>query len=183
MSLTSKISAEQRQKAYDYFVHHPSISLQAIATFLGVCPSTFFRLRKNWGWPPRQEAISQAHGSEEASSDEASLAAGEFAPSSSLRAAALSLAQVTRVQIRALVKEHRAGRIEDHDKTARTLASYAKTLTTAQALLEQEGSRLDETEQHEETSRSIHELRDELARHLDRIIAEEEASGGDSLLV
>ena len=81
------------------------------------------------------------------------------------------------------MEKQRSEGMDDHDRTARTLASYAKTLTTARALLEQEGSRLDETEQHDETPRSLHELRDELALHLERVIAEEEAQGSDGLLI
>jgi hypothetical protein len=100
-----------------------------------------------------------------------------------LREAALSLVQVTRARIDALVKEQHVNREIDHDKTARTLAAYAKTLTTAQAILEQEGSRLDETGHDEGPQRTIHDLRDELSRHLERVIAEEESRGCDGLLV
>ncbi len=95
----------------------------------------------------------------------------------------MSLVQVTRTRIDALVKDQHVNREIDHDKTARTLAAYAKTLTTAQALLEQEGSRLDDTGHDDRPRRTIHELRDELARHLERVIAEEESRGRDGLMV
>ena len=72
---------------------------------------------------------------------------------------------------------------QDPAKTAQALASYAKTLTTAQALLKQEGSTLDDSEHHHESPRSIHELRDELARHLERVVAEEETRGSHGLVV
>ena len=98
--------------------------------------------------------------------------------------AARALAQATRVQIDALMDEQRRGQAKDHDKTARRLASYAKTLAAARALLEQESSPLDDTEPHDSRPRrSLHELREELARHLDRVIAEEESRGRDGLLV
>jgi hypothetical protein len=185
MSLAIEISADRQRQAYDYYVHHPSVSLQAIATFLGVSLRTFARLRQRWGWPPRRVvALSKGESLErKAIVVEGEAPAEKIGASASLREAAWSLTRVARSHIDALVKAQRAGGAVDHDKTARALASYAKTLTTAQALLEQEGSRLDENEHQDETPRSIHELRDELARHLDRVIAEEESRGGDSLLV
>ncbi|MCB5176298.1 hypothetical protein [Microvirga lenta] len=169
---TSAITDDVRQRAYDYYARHPKVSLGAIASFLGVSVWSFRRLRKSWGWPPRSEALN----AEPPQSVPAS-------PQNTLREAALSLAQVTRTRIDALVREQRADGADDHDRTARTLASYAKTLTAAQSLLEQEGSTLDGHGHTEKPPRSIHELRDELARHLERVIAEEEARGRDGLLV
>lgn len=180
MSVKIEISAEQRQQAYDYYVHHPAITLKTIATFLGVGTKTLARLRKDWNWPPRREALAQNRDIDSGQVEEADQ---RTTATSSLREAALSLARVTRSHIEALVKEQRRKRGVDHDKTARTLVSYAKTLTAARALLEQEGSTLDDSEPQTQTARSLHELRDELARHLERIIAEEEALGRDGLLV
>lgn len=183
MAPAIEISDERQRQAYDYYARHPSIPLRDIATFLGVSLSTFARLRERWGWPPREAAAASGGGPEGgAVAAQAEHPEGAAAPSS-LRDAALALAKVTRSHIDALVREQRAGRVVDHDKTARALASYAKTLTTAQALLEQEGPRLDDTGHIEEFPRTIHELRDELARHLERIVAEEEARGSDGLLV
>ncbi|MGO4572820.1 hypothetical protein [Microvirga sp. 2TAF3] len=188
MTLMIEIPAEMKERAYDYYVHHRSISLSAIATFLGVSRTTFVRLRQAWNWPPRKETIASAgpdaQAKEKKSADEFSAASTRSVPGrSNLREAAMSLVQVTRSRIDALVKEQNSKRPMDHDKAARTLASFAKTLTTAQALLEQESTRLDATEHDETPPRSIHELRDELARHLERIVAEEEAQGSDCLLV
>jgi hypothetical protein len=184
-----EISADAKQRAYDYYVHHRSISLPAIAASLGVSTRSFSRLKQTWGWPPRRVAMKrsdQGQESETVASPSASFMAtpaDAASGPSTLREAALSLAQVTRIRIDALVKEQHSSRAIDHDKTARTLAAYAKTLTTAQALLEQEGSKLDECEHHERQPRTIHELRDELARHLERVVAEEEARGRDGILV
>lgn len=170
--MTTEISADLRQRAYDYYAHHPEISLKAIADFLGVSVWIFRRLRKVWNWPPRAEAAKAP-----------ACDAAPSSPRSTLRDAALSLAQVTRTRIDALVREQRHAATEDHDRTARTLASYARTLTAAQSLLEQEGTPLDGNEHTDTPARSIHDLRDELARHLERVIAEEEARGRDGLLV
>lgn len=181
MSVKIEIAAGRKQQAYDYYIHHPAVSLKTIATFLGVSVRTFSRLRKAWDWPPRHDLPVQEENAADAETEDVRQ---EQPAASSLREAALSLASVTRSHIDALVKEQRTKRGADHDKTARTLASYAKTLTAARALLEQEGSTLDDSEPHDtNTPRSIHELRDELAQHLERIIAEEEALGGDGLLV
>ncbi len=177
-----EVPAEKRQQAYAYYTSVPQFSVNEIAAYLGVGLSTFYRLKRLWGWPPRLAALAENELSK-AAKDQADAATGSMAAATSLREAARSLAKATRAQINALMEEQRGGGLDDHDRTARTLASYAKTLTTARALLEQEGSRLDETEHHDEIPRSLHELRDELARHLERVIAEEEAQGSDGLLI
>jgi hypothetical protein len=185
MSAKIEISAEQRQLAYAYYTDHPKVTLQDIATFLSMSTTTLRQLRKQWNWPPRHEVliISPNPSAPMLEAANSAPSVGSVTDNSALRDAALSLAQVTRSHIDALVKQQRKGRAVDHDKTARTLASYAKTLTAARALLQQEGSTLDATEHHTKPARSIHELRDELAHHLERIIAEEEALGRDGLLV
>jgi hypothetical protein len=177
-----EVPDEKRQQAYLYYAGHPKFTLNDIAAYLGVSMSTFVRLRQRWDWPPRHAALAQNELSK-AAKDPTDIHAGSAAAATSLREAARSLARATRSQINALMEKQRSGCSDDHDRTARTLASYAKTLTTARALLEQEGSRLDETEHQDETPRSLHELRDELARHLERVIAEEEARGSDGLLI
>ena len=140
-----EISDDKRQQAYLYYAGHPKLTLNDIASYLGVSTSTFVRLRQRWDWPPRYAALSQNELSK-AAKDPTDILAGSAAAATSLREAARSLARATRSQINALMEKQRSGGIDDHDRTARTLASYAKTLTTARTLLEQEGSRLDETE-------------------------------------
>lgn len=182
MHSTIEISDEKRQKAYVDYISAPERKVTEIAADLGVSRSRFYRLRQRWAWPPRRAALA-ANELSKAAKEIAPAPATGAAPVTSLREAAQSLARATRTQINALMEQQRNGSIEDHDRTARTLASYAKTLTTARALLEQEGSTLDGNEQHNATSRNLHELRDELARHLERVIAEEEARGSDGLLI
>jgi hypothetical protein len=182
------IPADKQRQAYDFYVNHPSKSVRDIIRFLGVSQSTFSRLRDRWGWPRRADAmtLSAKDRASPGGSVEGADPADGPSPPSSLRAAAVALATATRSHIAALVREQRSGRT-DHDKASKALASYAKTLTTAQALLEQESLRLDDDGHdhagHRDDPRTIHELRDELARHLERIIAEEEACGRDGLLV
>ena len=192
MPLSTDISAEKRRQAYDFYVNHPSKSVPDIAAFLDVSPTTFVRLRDRWGWPKRAAAVALHAADQEsraaAPRDAASAPpAPEAAPPSCVRAAALALATAARSHIGALMNQQRGGLI-DHDKAAKALASYADTLSKAQALLEQDDSRPDvghpsDAGRRDGDSRSIHELRDELARHLERIIAEEEARGSDGLLV
>jgi hypothetical protein len=177
-----EISVEQQQKAWELYAFEPRKHLADIQELLGVGSSTFVRLRQRWGWPPRHAALAQ-NALSKAAKDEGGVAGLATAAAASLSDAARALAQATRAQINALMDEQRTGHAGDHDKTARRLASYAKTLAAARALLEQEGSPLDDAEHQHKPRRSLHELRDELAHHLDRVIAEEEARGRDGLLV
>lgn len=194
MVSTVEISAAQRQRAHDYYFHRRTVTVPDIATYLGVSEAEFRRLRRSWSWPPRREALAQAGQTETGEAggeptDKRRSADDRTNAASSLREAALSLAQVTRRRIEALVKDRRSSRHADHEKTARTLASLAKTLTTARSLLEQEDSKADDIEPKNESHRknephrSINELRDELARHLERIVAEEETDRADGRLV
>jgi hypothetical protein len=178
-----EITDEQRQQAWDIYARDPKKHLPDIQTFLGVSAGTFVRMRQRWGWPPRQAALAE-NALSKAAKDEGGAAGLQKAAAASVNDAARALAQATRAQIDALMDEQRTGRAKDHDKTARRLASYAKTLAAARALLGQEGSPLDETGHNDnKPRRSLHELRDELAHHLDRVIAEEEARGCDGILV
>ncbi|QFU17094.1 hypothetical protein [Microvirga thermotolerans] len=186
MSATIVISAEAKRRAYDLYIHQPSISVRSIAALLGVGATTFRRLRREWAWPPRAEALVAAQAVGEAGEKPASgFDEASVSPSQGLRQAALALMAVTRARIDELAREQdRPDAATDHDRAARTLASYARTLTAAQALLEQESSRLDDTERSDAgPARSLDELGDELARHLERLVAEEEARGSDGLLV
>jgi hypothetical protein len=177
-----EITDEQKRQAWDIYARESSKHLPEIQKFLGVSAGTFVRMRQRWGWPPRQAALAE-NALSKAAKNEDGVAGLHKAAAASVNDAARALAQATRAQIDALMDEQRTGRAKDHDKTARRLASYAKTLAAARALLEQEGSPLDEREPHDKPRRSLHELRDELAHHLDRVIAEEEARGCDGILV
>ena len=178
-----EIADEQRQQAWEIYAREPEKLLPDIQTFLGVSAGTFVRLRQRWGWPARQVALNE-NALSKAAKDQGGVAGIAKAAVASVNDAARALAQATRVQIDTLMDEQRRGQAKDHDKTARRLAAYAKTLAAARALLEQEGSPFDDAEPHDSRPRrSLHELREELARHLDRVIAEEEARGRDGLLV
>lgn len=178
-----EITDEQRQQAWEIYAREPDKHLPDIQTFLGVSAGTFVRLRQRWGWPARDAALAE-NALSRAAKNEGGAAGLAKAAAASVNDAARALAQATRVQIDALMDEQRTGRGKDHDKTARRLASYARTLAAARALVEQESSLLDDTEPHDNRPRrSLHELREELARHLDRVIAEEESRGRDGLLV
>jgi hypothetical protein len=199
MPRATSIPVEKRQQAYEAYVNDPSKTIEDIRLFLGVSVSTFVRLRDRWHWPRREAAIAlaaadrerQAKAGRREGEQATSLSDGQAMPASqpsSLRAAALALTVAARAHIDALLRQQEKALV-DHDKAAKALASYADTLTKAQALLEQDGAGLDHCEHHHDgnsrgiQSRSIHELRDELARHLERIVAEEEARGSDGLLV
>lgn len=178
-----EIADEQRQQAWEIYARQPEKHLPDIRAFLGVSAGTFVRMRERWGWPHRNVALNE-NALSKAAKDQGGIDGIAKAAAASVNDAARALAQATRVQIDALMDEQRRGQAKDHDKTARRLASYAKTLAAARALLEQESSPLDDSEPHDNRPRrSLHELREELARHLDRVIAEEEPRGRDGLLV
>jgi len=187
------VSAAAQARAYEAYCS-PEVDLKDIAKDLGVCLGTFRKLRGRWGWPSREEAVRDRE-AEEARRREARMAF-----ENGLRDAANALVATTCARIEALSRADEAPST-DHDKTARMLASYARTLAAARLLLQQgrmsdAGRNLtrtgapgdapgDEAQDAapEEPRRSLHDLRDELARHLERVIAEEEARGGDGLLI
>lgn len=176
-----EITDEQRQQAWEIYAREPEKHLPEIQKFLGVSAGTFVRMRERW---PSRRAALDANAMSKTAKDEGGVAGLAKAAVASVNDAARALAQATRVQIDALMDEQRRGQAKDHDKTARRLAYYAKTLAAARALVEQESSPLDDSEPHDDRPRrSLHELREELARHLDRVIAEEESRGRDGLLV
>jgi hypothetical protein len=178
-----EVTDEQRQQAWEIYAREPDKHLPDIQAFLGVSAGTFVRMRQRWGWPHRHVALNE-NALSKAAKDDGGVAGIATAAVASVNDAARALAQATRVQIDTLMDEQRRGQAKDHDKTARRLASYAKTLAAARALVEQESSPLDDTEPHDNRPRrSLHELREELARHLDRVIAEEESRGRNGLLV
>ena len=178
-----EVTDEQRQQAWAIYAREPDKHLPDIQAFLGVSAGTFVRMRQRWGWPARDVALNE-NALSKAGKNEGGVTGIAKAAVASVNDAARALAQAARVQIDALMDEQRRGQAKDHDKTARRLASYARTLAAARALVEQESPSLDDTEPHDSRPRrSLHELREELARHLDRVIAEEESRGRDGLLV
>jgi len=177
-----EIPDELRQQAWEIYAREPKKNLPDIQKFLGIGASSFVRMRQRWGWPPRQMALAE-NALSKAGRDAGGIAGLHNVAAASVNDAARALAQATRAQIDALMHEQRAGQAKDHDKTARRLASYARTLAAARALLEQEGTPLDDTGHNDRPRRSLQELRDELALHLDRVVAEEEARGRDGILV
>ncbi|MEE1611236.1 hypothetical protein [Microvirga sp. CF3016] len=177
-----EISDEQKRQAWEIYAREPEKHLPDIQKFLGISSSSFTRKRQLWGWPPRHAVLAE-NALSKGVKDQGGVAGLHKAAAASVNDAARALAQATRAQIDALMDEQRTGRAKDHDKTARRLASFAKTLAAARTLLQQEGSPLDEHGHHDTPRRSLHALRDELAHHLDRVIAEEEARGCDGILV
>jgi hypothetical protein len=184
MNATLDISPDMQRQAFDYYACHRRVTINAIAVFLGIDRRTFWSLRRKWDWPPRAEALAAPRGSDPpASALSDSHRPDEPRPQRSLREAAAALAHVTRMRLDALIGDQIAQAEIDHDRTARILAAYAKTLTIAQSLLDQEETNPHEAESDASPPRNLDELRDELASHLERIVAEEEAAGSDGLLV
>ncbi|WP_157961376.1 hypothetical protein [Microvirga flavescens] len=179
-----------KKRAHQLYFHNPEVALPAIAALLGMTEATFRRYRENWKWPPRREALAQARREKATASRDVcdpspvkqELAASQRDEGPKLRDAALSLVRITQTRIDALAARHAAGQVQD-DKAAKLLTDYAKTLATAQALLKHETTKRDEVACDDDDGRSIHELRDELGRHLEQLVAEQEASRSDGGMV
>lgn len=196
MSVRIDVSPQMKRKAYHLYAYRKDVTVSEIAATFGVGYHTFLKYRKAWRWPDRRQALAQAFAAPVADALE------DIAPPGAardvLRAAALALAHTAHARINSLA----LAPLADPDKAARMLADYARTLTTAQSLLHQQEAgeeRMsdkirentsdnerrtddDHATSHDE-SRTLHELRDELARRLERLVTQEEAQGGDSLVV
>ena len=135
-----------KQQAWDWYAREPEAPSagdpEACSTS---APAPSCGMRQRWGWPPRAGGSRRECAEQGREGRGRRRRARQSRNGRSVNDAARALAQATRVQIDALMDEQRTGRAKDHDKTARRLASYAKTLAAARALLEQEGSQLDDT--------------------------------------
>jgi hypothetical protein len=157
------ISQEAWRYAQYLYEHHPEVKVAEIAVGIGAshAPVTGPSAAPECGGPP----------------DAAGL--GETVD---LRLAADALGRAALGRINAILAEQANGRFHTHDRIARTLASLASTLKVAQQFKGEGGSARDDDE-HEADARTLDELRTELGSHLDRIVAEERAAGGDGILV
>ncbi|WP_229428308.1 hypothetical protein [Microvirga pudoricolor] len=207
--MTFKISVPAAVKAriHDCYHHQPRVTLVEMAREVGVTVKTFTAYRRAWGWKDRRQALFDALQAQvgagsprrrpRAVAKDARPAADPLqndphpddangGPDPSARAAirdaATALARVAQARLRSLAADQRAGRIADPDKAARLLADYAKTLTTAQALLRRDDEVRDD-EARDDEPRSLRDLHAELARHLERLVAPGPSGRGDGGLV
>lgn len=158
---------------------NPNVTNDMIAAMLGIHPRTLQRRARQYQWPPRGTRAAP-EGEEPVDPAAPPPAPLDFA------AVAQALARSVLAAIRRLDAQSR-DRSADPEKVARSFATLAKTLGAAQSLQAQRTRAPHEDRSAHDTDgepppRSLEELRDELARHLDRIIADEEAAGSDDFL-
>ena len=158
--------------------------LRDIAAELGLDERAFRRWRAQWGWPPRRVAIAVerlASGQPMPGPDPALAAPIAVADARADRSRSPVFTDVARHLRRVLLTdlEELEPAPGDLDRTVKTLATIPKTVDAIQAL-----ERLDDpapgdaadpdgADHDESPPRSLEELRQELARHLDRLAEEE----------
>jgi hypothetical protein len=185
--MTKPISMSEavRSKVWHAYVHEPRRTLAEIArTELGIGRRTFARRRAVWGWPARRMAVAETRGeiTRRLPGLDASLSA--VVPLSVLEAnsgpdGSVDFACVARDLRRLLLGQLQALAPEpgDLDRTARTLLTIPKTVDAIQALERLQGSAAHDDSESADADelppRSLEELRQELARHLDRLAEEE----------
>ena len=189
MSAVATIAESAKRKAWHAYVQEPHRSLRDIAAVeLGLDPRAFRRRRAQWGWPARHAAITAERLEVERRLPGVDPALAAMVPLSVLDAANAdrsrppAFAEVARRLRRVLLTqlEDLEPGPGDLDRTVKILATIPKSVDAIRAL-----ERLDDpapgnaadpdgADHDEPPPRSLEELRQELARHLDRL-AEEEA--------
>jgi transposase-like protein len=178
-----EFTAEDREAAWAMYATRPDLTVRAIAAHFGVSVFTLRRRIKQWNWPPRLEALAPARreaarrleGLEPGLSNVVPFRVAQAAAADDAHAP-LDLARVAQALGRNALQqldslEAAVARGEaDPERAARTLASLSRTLAAARALEHKGGGSVDDDA---EPARSLEDIRQELARHLDRLVAEE----------
>jgi hypothetical protein len=165
--LKATIPAALREAALGLYLN-PDVPLAATIRFLGISRWAFDRRRREWEWPSRDAAQWPVP-------PEANAVA---LPPGGIRRAAEALVRLAQRKIDAVA----ADEATPADRLSKVLADCAKALTTAQTILKDHDLKGQESLGDDEP-RSLAELHAELARHLERLVAEEGAPGGDGLLL
>jgi hypothetical protein len=187
-SMTKKIdfTAADKEAAWAMYATRADLRLADIATHFGVSISTIRVRVREWQWPPRLLALAPSR--REAARRIEGLEAGQptLAPVSVLQIparqeplapldldiVAQSLGRNALQQLESLEAAVARGKA-DPERAARTLASLSRTLAAARAMECKGGAPVDDDDD-EPAGRSLEDIRQELARHLDRLVAEEE---------
>lgn len=171
-------------RARHAFEHEPDRTLTEIArTELGVCARTFRDWRRQWEWPRRDKRLAAAQRVARRTALGRELAQAAV-PLATLEAAvppedeapvdrpaiAARLARTVRAQLDGFAPADAA----DPERAARTLASLVKTLGAADTLARQGEGRPHDDEPDDGAPRSLEELRQELARRLERLVQDED---------
>lgn len=175
-------------RARHAFEHEPERTLEEIArTELGVCARTFRQWRQDWEWPRRDTRLAAAqrvarrmalgrelaHAAVPLAAVQAATPPEDEGPADR-PAIAARLARAVRAQLDDFAPADAA----DPERAARTLASLVKTLGAADALARQGEGRPHDDEPDDGAPRSLEELRQELARRLERLVQDEDLERG-----
>ncbi len=167
------------------YATRPDLTLRAIARHFGVSDFTLRHRIKQWNWPPRLEALAPARREMARRLDGLAPGLGDVVPfrvaqaavAGDAPAAPLDLTRVAHAlgrnalkQLDGLEAALALGQAEP-ERAARTLASLSRTLAAARALEQKGGVSVDDDA---DPPRSLDDIRQELARHLDRLVEEEE---------
>ena len=186
--MTTKIefTADDREAAWRMYSTRADLTLGDIPADFGVSLSTLRDRMKEWDWPPRlkalaairREAARRLEGLEPGlgkavplSVRQASLPNEPPAPPIDLGQVAHALGRNALQQLESLEAAVARGKA-DPERAARTLASLSRTLAAARAMEQKGDVSLDDDA--DEPPRSLEDIRQELARHLDRLVAEED---------
>ena len=176
---------DDREAAWAMYSTRADLTCGDIAAHFGVSRSTLRARMREWRWPPRlqalatirREAARQLEGLEPGLRKAVPLSALQ-APETAQERPPLDLARVAQAlgrsalqQLESLEAEVARGEATP-ERAARTLASLSRTLAAARALEQTGGAPVDDDD--DEPPRSLDDIRQELARHLDRLVAEEE---------
>lgn len=195
MTFPKPVTEAAKARAWHAFLHQRDRTLEEIArTELGLGKDAFAARRAAWGWPARHLAVAAMRGevSRRLPGLDPALAAAVPLPLLAFDAAeggTVEPAVVARRLRNLLLGQLQTLEPEpgDLERTARTLMTIPKTVDAIHALERLQGpaAHADTTSadrdggsQDEQPPRSLEELRQELARHLDRL-AEEEAMERD----
>ena len=179
-----EFTAEDREAAWVMYATRPDLTLCAIAKHFGVSDFTLRQRIKQWNWPPRLTALAPARREAARRLDGLSPGLGKVVPFRVAQAAvagdppapldlgcvAHALGRNALKQLDGLEAALALGEA-DPERAARTLASLSRTLAAARALEQKGGVSVDDDA---DPPRSLDDIRQELARHLDRLVAEEE---------
>ena len=191
MTIPIPVSEPAKAKAWHAYLHERHRTLEEIAgTELGIGRAAFAARRTAWGWPARHHAVAAVRGEVARRLPGVDPALAALVPlllvardtgqdgTVDFGGVARSLRHLLLRQLQGLEPEP-----GDLDRTARTLLTIPKTVDAIKALERLQGSAAHAHEASDDPHRgdrddapprSLEELRQELARHLDRL-AEEEA--------
>ena len=185
--MTRKIdfTAADKEAAWAMYSTRADLTLGDIAAHFGVSVRTIRARTREWQWPTRLIALAPSRRDAACRVQESGLnrptgsanvipLPGRDEPPRllDLDRVAQALGRNALQQLESLEAEVARGQA-DPERAARTLASLSRTLAAARAMEQKGGGPVDDDDD-EPPGRSLEDLRQELARHLDRLVAEED---------